>query len=152
MTFLMNSGSVGQCPFEDWSKNEVVIHVMIAQSRWGAKPRSKACAQGIGNTVRKEVDRASERASSLLSGMHARKKHDLHNRPFSKFFVWVRVTGHDRSLRAARSLLFHTFLLWTSREATVRRWTRKRRTTTMADRATRGVFSNYLIEKRRSAQ
>ena len=82
MTFLVNSGSVGQCPFEDLSKNEVVI--MIAQSLWGAKPRSKACAQGSGNTVRKEVDRASDRTSSFLSCMHGRKKHDLHNRPFSK--------------------------------------------------------------------
>ena len=32
-----------------------------------------------------------------------------------QIIVWVRVTGHDRSLRAARSLLFHTFLMDESR-------------------------------------
>ena len=32
-----------------------------------------------------------------------------------QIIVWVRVTGHERSLRAARSLLFHTFLMDESR-------------------------------------
>ena len=32
-----------------------------------------------------------------------------------QIIVWVRVTGHDRLLRAARSLLFHTFLMDESR-------------------------------------